>query len=125
MSKKQFKTAIASTMPQKKGIHNLISSTAEPQVPKQTSKVSLDDDTTEIEQVYTRQTFIIKDELLEKIKDLTHIRKQKDYYITQKDVLGEILEQYFNNYGEIKPRPDKVKILEKERGKKIREGKRG
>lgn len=76
------------------------------------------------DEIYVRQTFVIRNDFLEKLKDLTHMKKQSDYTISQKEVLENILQEYFDKIGEIPERPESVKKLEQVRSDRIKTGKR-
>lgn len=78
----------------------------------------------EAEEIYVRQTFVIRNDYLEKLKDLVHLKKQSDYTISQKEVLENILQEYFDKLGSIPARPESVKKLEQVRSDRIKTGKR-
>lgn len=118
MAKKDFKLGINNNINQGRGISNLINP-APAQLEKESLKVNIQEETE-----YVRQTFIIKNDHLEKLKDLTHLRKKENYNITQKDVLENILSEYFNNLGDIEPRPESIKTHENIRKLSIKNGKR-
>lgn len=118
MAKKDFKLGINSNINQGRGISNLIT----PISTQQENEVF--QNTIQQEFEYVRQTFIIKNEYLEKLKDLTHLRKKDNYNITQKDVLENILFEYFQKFGNIEPRPEDIKKHENTRKLSIKNGKK-
>ncbi|WP_017729771.1 hypothetical protein [Nafulsella turpanensis] len=121
--RKSFKSAIDKTnLNEKRGIKSLVSTPPSekdaqpPQVVKQEEEVPKD----------LRQTFVIREDYLEKLKDYVHmIRVTEDSYYTQKDAMHEALDMLFESAGEIKPRPDKLKEREQERAQRIRRGRAG
>lgn len=121
--RKSFKSAIDKTnLNEKGGIKSLVStggnspSPVEPKVVKQAAGEPKD----------LRQTFVIREDYLEKLKDYVHmIRVSEDSYYTQKDAMHEALDMLFEAAGEIESRPDKLKEREKERAQRIRRGRAG
>jgi hypothetical protein len=56
---------------------------------------------------YTRQTFIVSESQLEKLKDFVHTKKlREDYNYTQKQALENALELLFNTVDKIEKRDD-------------------
>ncbi len=90
-----------------------VASTAASQI--QTETISFDTDN------FTRQTFIIRDEHLETLKDFVHQKRiEGQTAFTQKEALDEVLSFYFASH-KIPSRPDYIKRQEiqiKERSKK-------
>ena len=55
---------------------------------------------------YTRQTFLISDDHLEKLKDFVHTKKlREDYNYTQKQALENALDLLFESIDNIEERP--------------------
>lgn len=122
--RKSFKSAIDKTnLNEKRGIKSLVSTPASDQEDQQAPKVVKQEDDLPKD---LRQTFVIREDYLEKLKDYVHmIRVSEDSYYTQKDAMHEALDMLFESAGEIKPRPDKLKEREQERAQRIRRGRAG
>lgn len=122
--RKSFKSAIDKTnLNEKRGIKSLVST---PVGKESAQEVPLVKAEAPEEPKDVRQTFVIREDFLEKLKDYVHmIRITEDSYYTQKDAMQEALDMLFDSAGEIKPRPDKLKEREQERAKKIRKGRAG
>ncbi|WP_224994878.1 hypothetical protein [Cesiribacter sp. SM1] len=72
-----------------------------------------------------RQTFVIREDYLERLKDYVHMmRITEDSYYTQKDAMQDALDKLFEAAGEIPERPDKLKEREKDRASRIRKARR-
>ena len=119
--RKSFKSAIDKTnLNERGGIKSLVStpspSKGNPEIPLVKNE--------EVEQPKdVRQTFVVREDYLEKLKDYVHmIRVTEDSYYTQKDAMHEALDMLFQSAGEIKPRPDKLKEREQDRAQRIRRG---
>lgn len=119
MAKKSFRTAIDKTnLNERSGIKSLVSSTAAaPKDKEATEPKPVEENIPED----IRQTFIIREDYLEKLKDYVHmIRISEDSYYTQKDAMHEALDMLFESAGDIPARPDKLKQREKDRAQRIR-----
>jgi hypothetical protein len=121
--RKSFKSAIDKTnLNEKGGIKSLVSTGGNNPAPVEPKVVKQEAD----EPKDLRQTFVIREDYLEKLKDYVHmIRVSEDSYYTQKDAMHEALDMLFEAAGEIGPRPDKLKKREKERAQRIRRGRAG
>lgn len=72
-----------------------------------------------------RQTFVIREDYLERLKDYVHMmRISEDSYYTQKDAMQDALDMLFDSAGTIPDRPEKLKEREKERASRIRKSRR-
>lgn len=70
-----------------------------------------------------RQTFILGQEHLEKLRDHVHARKAGgDYNYSQKQALQEALDLLFASGAPVAPRPDQVRELEQQRREQIQQG---
>ena len=70
-----------------------------------------------------RQTFILSQEHLEKLRDHVHARKAGgDYNYSQKQALQEALDLLFASGAPVAPRPDRVRELEQQRREQIQQG---
>jgi len=115
MSKKNFKGGLDSllqpsvpvsepkteTPPQKKGRPKTVT--------KEITKSS-QDGTKEGE---TRATFIVKEELLEKLKAVAYWER-----VMLKDILNTILQEYIDKY-KVKPRPEGIRLREQEANQRL------
>jgi hypothetical protein len=124
--KKSFKSAIDKTnLNEKRGINSLVSGTvaaAPAPAPEAGTEAKLVGQEAELPKD-VRQTFVIREDYLEKLKDYVHmIRISEDSYYTQKDAMHEALDMLYESAGEIPPRPDKLKEREQERAQRIRRG---
>ena len=114
MAKKNFLDSIDKTnLSSKKGISSLFTG---PEVKEEKNSVLTDKYPEEV-----RQTFIIKSDHLEKIRDYVHLKRQQgDSMFTQKDALQEAFELLFKKIGNIPSRPEHIKEAEKLRSNKIK-----
>ena len=72
-----------------------------------------------------RQTFVVREDYLEKLKDFVHMKRvTEDSYYTQKEAMQEALDLLFSEVGEIPSRPEKIKEREQERASRIRRSRR-
>lgn len=119
--RKSFKTAIDKTnLTDKGGIKSLVGSTPSP-----SPRLAEEEAAAQEEAKDVRQTFVIREDYLERLKDYVHMmRITEDSYYTQKDAMQDALDMLFEAAGEIKERPDKLKEREKERANKIRKARR-
>jgi len=70
-----------------------------------------------------RQSFIIREDYLDQLKDYVHMRKvQGNIYYTQKQALHESLDLLFKD-AKLEKRPEKLRQKEDLRRDKIRQGK--
>lgn len=117
MAKKSFRTAIDKTkLNERSGIKSLVGSPTAKATEADTPKPVEDSIPEDI-----RQTFIIREDYLEKLKDYVHmIRISEDSYYTQKDAMHEALDMLFESAGEIPNRPEKLKQREKDRAQRIK-----
>lgn len=120
--RKSFKTAIDKTnLGDKGGIKSLVGSApaAPPRLAEEESPAQ-EETAKDI-----RQTFVIREDYLERLKDYVHMmRISEDSYYTQKDAMQEALDMLFESAGEIPDRPEKLKEREKERASRIRKARR-
>jgi len=114
MAKKNFLDSIDKTnLSSKKGISSLFTG---PEVKEGINSVLTDKYPEDV-----RQTFIIKADHLEKIRDYVHLKRQQgDSMFTQKDALQEAFELLFKKIGNIPSRPEHIKEAEKVRSNKIK-----
>lgn len=69
-----------------------------------------------------RQTFILGEDYLEKLKDFVHTKRVTGSYLyTQKNALHDALDLLFKDIKLIN-RPDEIKLKEEKRANKIRKG---
>ena len=117
MTKKTFLNSIDKTnIAGKTGINSLFSGSAVKEEPAQ--NVVVEEYPEEV-----RQTFIIKSDHLERMRDYVHLKRQQgDSLFTQKDALQEAFELLFNKIGNIPTRPDHIKEAERIRSNKIKRG---
>ncbi len=115
MAKKNFKDSIDKTnIAGKTGINSLFSGNEVKEEP--TQNVVVEEYPEEV-----RQTFIIKSDHLEKMRDYVHLKRQQgDSLFTQKDALQEAFELLFNKIGSMPSRPEHIKEAEKIRSSKIK-----
>lgn len=126
MAKKDFKTSINQTnIPVKIGVKGLFSPSENLQqetlVTPVISKtlVTLPSDVDK----EVRQTFIVKESYLEKLKDYVHLKRQQGFSVyTQKEALADALNAFFSQLEEIPSRPDFIKTAEQLRSSKIKNG---
>ncbi|GAB3309852.1 hypothetical protein [Hymenobacter tenuis] len=77
----------------------------------------------EAAEVDVRQTFIINEHYLEKLKNYVHSRRATgEYNYTQKQALHEALDKLFAGVS-VAERPDHIRKQEEQRKQKIRRGK--
>jgi hypothetical protein len=75
--------------------------------------------------VYVRNTFIVREDYLDQLRDVVHTRRKAGNYLySQKDALEEAL-QLFLAHTAIEARPAELKQREQQRNAKIRRGKQG
>ena len=129
MAKKDFKNSINQTnIPAKSGIQGLFSttddlgttgeSTISLKVKEVTPIISVTLSDLDLKDV--RQTFIIRNDYLEKLKDYVHHKRQAGYsFYTQKEALQEALEAFFSLL-EVPTRPDFIKEAEQKRANRIK-----
>ncbi len=129
MAKKDFKNSINQTnIPAKSGIQGLFSttddlsnsdeSTTSLKVKKVTPVISVTLSDLDLKDV--RQTFIIRNDYLEKLKDYVHHKRQAGYsFYTQKEALQEALEAFFS-LQDVPTRPDFIKEAEQKRANRIK-----
>jgi len=117
MAKKNFKDSIDKTnIAGKTGINSLFSGNEVKEEP--TQNIAVEEYSEEV-----RQTFIIKSEHLEKMRDYVHLKRQRgDSLFTQKDALQEAFELLFNKIGSMPSRPEHIKEAERIRSNKIKRG---
>lgn len=121
MAKKDFKSSINQTnIPTKSGIKGLFSpSDDNVNNGKVTSIIPVT--LSEIADKDVRQTFIIKNKFLEKLKDYVHYKRQGGYsFYTQKEALDDAMESFFASLEEIPTRPDFIREAEQKRANKIK-----
>ncbi len=69
-----------------------------------------------------RHTFVMRKDLLEKIRDYAYMQHLNGkYYYGQRDVLEEILDQFFQGKALV-PRPEFIRQKEQERVNRIKKG---
>jgi hypothetical protein len=74
---------------------------------------------------YVRNTFIVREDYLDQLRDVVHTRRKAGNYLySQKDALEEAL-QLFLAQTAIEARPAELKQRELQRNAKIRRGKQG
>lgn len=129
MAKKDFKNSINQTnIPAKSGIQGLFSttddlgttgeSTISLKVKEVTPIISVTLSDLDLKDV--RQTFIIRNDYLEKLKDYVHHKRQAGYsFYTQKEALQEALEAFFSLL-DVPTRPDFIKEAEQKRANRIK-----
>jgi hypothetical protein len=121
MAKKDFKGSINQTnIPAKSGIKGLFSPTENREKEK---IVTLETPVTlsKNQNFEVRQTFIVKNEHLEKLKDFVHYKRQQGYsFYTQKEGLNDAFEVFFASLDEIPNRPDFIKDAETQRANRIK-----
>lgn len=72
-----------------------------------------------------RQSFIIQDYYLNKLRDFVHFKKMNvNPYYTQKEALQEALDLLFSTIKKIPERPETVKLAEMRRSGKIKRGRK-
>ncbi len=82
-------------------------------------------DVQETAPVYVRNTFIVREDYLDQLRDVVHTRRKAGNYLySQKDALEEAL-QLFLAQTAIEARPAELKQREQQRNAKIRRGKQG
>ncbi len=121
MAKKDFKGSIGKTnIPAKLGIKGLFSNSSDDALEATITPVIL---VTPIqnEPIEVRQTFIVKNSHLEKLKDYVHFRRQQGHsYYTQKEALNDALDAFFEVKSKIPTRPDFIKEAEQQRANRIK-----
>lgn len=129
MAKKDFKNSINQTnIPAKSGIQGLFSttddlgnsdeSTISLKVKEVTPIISVT--LSELDLKDVRQTFIIRNDYLEKLKDYVHHKRQAGYsFYTQKEALQEALEAFFSLL-DVPTRPDFIREAEQKRANRIK-----
>lgn len=129
MAKKDFKNSINQTnIPAKSGIQGLFSTTDDLgnsdesatslKVKEVTPVISVTLSDLDLKDV--RQTFIIRNDYLEKLKDYVHHKRQAGYsFYTQKEALQEALEAFFS-LQDVPTRPDFIKEAEQKRANRIK-----
>lgn len=119
--RKSFRGAIDKTnISDKGGIKSLVSNT-----PAHAPKLAEEEKPVQEEAKDIRQTFVIREDYLERLKDYVHMmRIAEDSYYTQKDAMQDALDMLFESAGEIPDRPEKLKEREKERSNRIRKARR-
>lgn len=74
--------------------------------------------------VYVRNTFIVREDYLDQLRDAVHTkRKAGNYLYSQKDALEEALQLFFA-HTTIEARPRELRQREQQRNAKIRQGKK-
>ena len=121
MSKKDFKSSINQTkIPAKSGIKGLFS-TPEQRVSEELVTLVTPVTLSKNVDLEIRQTFIVKNEHLEKLKDFVHYKRQQGYsFYTQKEGLNDAFEVFFASLDEIPNRPDFIKEAEVQRANRIK-----
>ena len=119
--RKSFRGAIDKTnLTDKGGIKSLVGSSPASAPKLAEEEVAPQEDAKDI-----RQTFVIREDYLERLKDYVHMmRITEDSYYTQKDAMQDALDKLFESAGEIPERPEKLKDREKERASRIRKARR-
>lgn len=119
--RKSFRGAIDKTnLTDKGGIKSLVNST-----PANTPRLAEEEAPAPNEAKDIRQTFVIREDYLERLKDYVHMmRISEDSYYTQKDAMQDALDMLFESAGNIPDRPEKLKEREKERASRIRKARR-
>jgi hypothetical protein len=117
--RKSFKSAIDKTnLTDKGGIKSLVGNAPAPPSPP---RLAEEEPAPKEEAKDIRQTFVIREDYLERLKDYVHMmRISEDSYYTQKDAMQDALDMLFASAGEIPDRPEKLKEREKERASRIR-----
>ena len=129
MAKKDFKNSINQTnIPAKSGIQGLFSTTDdlgnsdESGIPLKVKEVTpiISVTLSDLDLKDVRQTFIIRNDYLEKLKDYVHHKRQAGYsFYTQKEALQEALEAFFSLL-DVPTRPDFIKEAEQKRANRIK-----
>lgn len=132
MAKKDFKSSINQTnIPAKSGIKGLFSPSGDSSNIERVTPVTEVISVTSITQVTSvtqtenaskdvRQTFIVRNDYLEKLKDYVHHKRQEGFsFYTQKEALQDVLESFFSSL-EIPTRPDFIKEAEIKRANRIK-----
>lgn len=129
MAKKNFKNSINQTnIPAKSGIQGLFSTTDDLGNSDESSTSLKAKEVTPVISVTlsdldlkdVRQTFIIRNDYLEKLKDYVHHKRQAGYsFYTQKEALQEALEAFFSLL-DVPTRPDFIKEAEQKRASRIK-----
>lgn len=119
--RKSFRGAIDKTnLTDKGGIKSLVGSSPASSPKLAEEEVAPQEDAKDI-----RQTFVIREDYLERLKDYVHMmRITEDSYYTQKDAMQDALDKLFESAGQIPERPEKLKDREKERASRIRKARR-
>lgn len=132
MAKKDFKNSINQTnIPAKSGIQGLFSTTDDlgnsddSSISLKAKEVTLVTAITsvilsDLDLKDVRQTFIIRNDYLERLKDYVHHKRQAGYsFYTQKEALQEALEAFFSSL-DVPTRPDFIKEAEQKRANRIK-----
>lgn len=126
MAKKDFKSSINQTnIPAKSGIKGLFSPSVDSSNIEKVTPITEVISVTSITQTEStskdvRQTFIVRNDYLEKLKDYVHHKRQEGFsFYTQKEALQDVLESFFSSL-EIPTRPDFIKEAEIKRANRIR-----
>lgn len=121
MAKKDFKGSIGKTnIPAKLGIKGLFSNSSDDALLETITPVTLVTPVQE-EPIEVRQTFIVKNSHLEKLKDYVHYRRQQGHsFYTQKEALNDALDAFFEVKSQIPTRPDFIKEAEQHRSNRIK-----
>jgi hypothetical protein len=121
MAKKSFKNAIddKTKLGEKSGVNAVFSATINNEVTQVTPITQNKID----EPQNIRQSFVIQDNYLDKLKDFIHLKKTtSNPYYNQKEALQEALDLLFDTENEIPVRPKIIRLQEEARNKKIRLG---
>jgi len=131
MAKKSFKKAIddKTKLGEKSGVSAVFSSTIKGEREEQkTENASLSSSappSLNEEPKSIRQSFVIQDDYLDKLKDFVHFKKHTENpYYTQKEALQEALDLLFQTVNQIPERPRAVKLAEQKRSGKIKKGRK-
>jgi hypothetical protein len=118
MAKKDFKGSIGKTnIPAKLGIKGLFSNSSDDALEETITPVI----PVQNEPLEVRQTFIVKNSHLEKLKDYVHFRRQQGHsFYTQKEALNDALDAFFEMKTKIPTRPDFIKEAEQQRANRIK-----
>lgn len=132
MAKKDFKSSINQTnIPAKSGIKGLFSPSVDSSNIEKITPITEVISVTSITPVTSvtqtenalkdvRQTFIVRNDYLEKLKDYVHHKRQEGFsFYTQKEALQDVLESFFSSL-EIPTRPDFIKEAEIKRANRIK-----
>lgn len=125
MAKKSFKNAISdkTKLGDKTGVAAVFSATTPKEVtpvtPKKKEVVQIESVPEELQDL--RQSFIIREDYFEKLKDFVHFKKMNvDFTYNQKTALQDALDLLFDTVKDIPPRPEAVRRQENKRMKNLR-----